>query len=147
MTTYRSLTCVLLVALATALVAGEPPRKGDPPPSAMQRKLGHAQKALEGIALNDFDGLVRSADGLLDASRDASFQVLKTRRYELYSDEFRRAAEGLRKHARDKNTDAAALSYVDLTLTCVKCHQHVREVRVGFAPPTGGRANATLTGE
>jgi len=148
MKTYRSLCCVLLVALATALVAGGQPRKGDPPPSAMQRKLGHAQKALEGIALNDFDGIVRSADGLIDASREASFQVLKTRRYELYADEFRRAAEGMRKHARVKNTDAAALSYVDLTLTCVKCHQHVREERVGLAPPVGRPATAaTLTGE
>src|SRR5207253_4288528 len=118
------------------------PRKGDPPPTAMQRKLAHAQKALEGIALNDFDGIVRSADGLLDASRDAGFQVLKTRRYELYTDEFRRAAEGMRKHARARNTDAAALSYVDLTLTCVKCHQHVREERIGLAPPAGGRADA-----
>src|SRR5881227_202505 len=111
MATFRPLTYALLVTIAAAAPGGDDkPRKGDPPPSAMQRKLGHAQKALEGIALNDFDSLVRSADGLLDASRDASFQVLKTRRYELYSDEFRRAAEGLRKHAQAKNTDAAALS-------------------------------------
>ena len=33
------------------------------------------------------------------------------------------------KNAEDRNLDAAALSYVDLTLTCVKCHKHVREVR------------------
>ena len=31
----------------------------------------------------------------------------------------------------DKNLDGAALSYVDMTLMCVKCHQHVRETKMG----------------
>ena len=25
--------------------------------------------------------------------------------------------------------------YIELTLTCVKCHKHVREVRMGRLPP------------
>ena len=28
-----------------------------------------------------------------------------------------------------ENLDACALSYVDMTLTCVKCHKYVRETR------------------
>jgi hypothetical protein len=38
-----------------------------------------------------------------------------------------RSDKALIKNAEDKNLDAAALSYVDLTLTCVKCHKHLRE--------------------
>ena len=34
------------------------------------------------------------------------------------------------ENARKKNLDAAALNYVDMTLTCVKCHNHVREIRM-----------------
>jgi hypothetical protein len=129
------LTAFACVFGLTALALGGD--KPSPPPTAMQRKLAHAQKALEALALNDFDSLGRSATGLIDASRDASFQVLKTKRYELYSDDFRQAAERLQKHAKASNTDAAALAYVDLTLTCVKCHQHVREERVGSLAPAG----------
>ena len=33
------------------------------------------------------------------------------------------------KSAKDKNLDGAALTYVELTRTCVKCHKYVREVR------------------
>src|SRR5204863_284991 len=57
-------------------------------------------------------------------------RVLMTPLYVLYSAEFQRVADNLAKNAQDKNLDAAALSYVELTLTCVKCHKHVREVRM-----------------
>jgi hypothetical protein len=42
---------------------------------------------------------------------------------------FRRTADTLSKYAKDKNIDGAALTYVELTLSCVKCHKHVRETR------------------
>ncbi len=85
---------------------------------------------LAGIALNDFDEIVKHAQELSAISKEAEWKVLKTPQYDLYSTDFRRAAADLVKHAKDKNLDAAALSYVDLTLTCVKCHKHVREVRM-----------------
>jgi hypothetical protein len=36
----------------------------------------------------------------------------------------------LLKAADEERTDAAALSYLQLTLSCVRCHQHVRQNRV-----------------
>jgi len=47
----------------------------------------------------------------------------------LYSNEFRRNAASLVQKAKEKNLDGAALAYVDMTLTCVKCHKHMRETR------------------
>ncbi|HEY8503485.1 MAG TPA: hypothetical protein VIL46_02810 [Gemmataceae bacterium] len=96
----------------------------------MQRKLAHAQKVLEGVAVNDFDKVVSNAEDLIRASREAGWMVLTTPRYELYSNEFRRSAESLVKYGREKNTDGSALAYVELTLTCVKCHKYVREERM-----------------
>jgi hypothetical protein len=96
----------------------------------MKRKLEQSQKVLEGVALNDFDKITKHAEELIAISKEAEWKVLKTPRYELYSTDFRRNSEGLIKNAKDKNLDAAALSYVELTLTCVKCHKHVREVRM-----------------
>jgi hypothetical protein len=97
----------------------------------MQRKLKFSQRVLEGLALNDFDKIAASAEELILVSKAAEWKVVKTPRYEMYSNEFRRNAETMIQNAKAKNLDGATLAYVDLTLTCVKCHKHVREVRMG----------------
>jgi hypothetical protein len=98
----------------------------------MRKKLEHSQKALEGIAVNDFKAISKHADELIDLSKQVEWRVLKTPQYEVHSNEFRRNAENMVKAAKDKNLDAAALSYVELTLTCVRCHKYVREERMVF---------------
>jgi hypothetical protein len=142
---------VWAVALTAVALAGfghaQQKKPADPkkPPTVMQRKLAHAQKLLEGIALNDFASIATNADELTLCAQEASWRVLKTARYELYSNDFIRNLENLKKAAKNKNTDSAALAYVDMTLTCVKCHQYVREEKIGSAPdhwPLGRRTTA-----
>jgi hypothetical protein len=137
----------LVVALLTASTAeadGAPKEKGalpkkkaapkkDTVEELMRRKLTNAQKALEGIATNDYDKIVKHAEELIEISRQARWKVMKTPVYELYSMQFREGAEAMVKSAKRKNVEGAALGYVDLTLTCVKCHKHVREKRVARA--------------
>ena len=128
------MTVRYLLALV-ALSAGFPALKGDGREQPklhelMQRKLEHSQKVLEGVALNDFEKIAQNARDLIRISKLAEWRVLKTPQYELYSNEFRRDAETLAARAKEKNLDGAALAYVELTLTCVRCHKHVREVRV-----------------
>jgi hypothetical protein len=106
---------------------GEPPTKVE---ILMKRKLAESQKVLAGVALNDFDEIAKHARELIAISKEAEWKVIKTPEYEIYSNNFRQIAGQLVKHAKDRNIDAATLSYVDLTLTCVKCHKHVREVRM-----------------
>jgi hypothetical protein len=101
----------------------------------MQQKLKHAQKVLEGLATKDFKTISKSADELLLLTKEEEWKVLSTPDYDNYSNEFRRNVQALRKNSKDENLDACALSYVELTLTCVKCHKHVREVRMGRLPP------------
>ena len=96
----------------------------------MRKKLQHAQKVLEGIALNDFDEILNHADALMQLTKEIEWRVLKTPRYEVQSNEFRRAVENLQEKATQKNLDGAALGYVELTLSCVKCHKYVREARM-----------------
>jgi hypothetical protein len=121
---------LILAALLLGLLACK--THGDDPKIAalMERKLAASQKVLAGIAQGDFDKIAKNAQELSDISRDAQWRVLKTPLYAMYSTEFQRIAETLAKNARDKNLDGASLSYVELTLTCVKCHKHVREVRM-----------------
>jgi len=96
----------------------------------MTKKLENAQKVLEGLAINDYDMVAKHADELIQISKAAEFRVLKTPQYEMNSNDFRRAAETMIQQAKAKNTDGIALAYVDMTLSCVRCHKHVREVRM-----------------
>jgi hypothetical protein len=111
----------------------------------MKRKLKSAQKVLEGIAMKDFDLIANQAEELMAVSKAAEFKVVKTPRYEVYSNDFRRNAENLAQQAKEKNLDGAALAYLDLTLNCVKCHKHIREVKTGRLGP--GKANKAVGGD
>jgi cytochrome c556 len=118
------------VALATGVCVlsghGDEPKKDE---SIMQKKLKNSQVILEGIAVNDFDKIAKHADELIDLSNQAEWKVLTTPQYEIYSNDFRRTADALVKSAKEKNIDACALNYVELTLDCVKCHKYFRETR------------------
>jgi hypothetical protein len=96
----------------------------------MKKKLQHSQKVLEGIAVKDFKLIERNAEDLMQISKLAEWRVLKTPQYEVHSNDFRRTTEALIENAKKRNLDAAALNYVDMTLTCVRCHSYVREIRM-----------------
>ena|SRR5215203_7301781 len=128
---------VFVVAVLGPLVLGfgvnaAPPRADDTA-ALMQKKLTHAQKLLEGIALADLDKVGEHARDLAALSQQVQFRVLKTAQYELHANEFRRALDNVQKGVKQKNLDAATLGYMDLTMSCVRCHTHVREVRMARA--------------
>jgi hypothetical protein len=95
----------------------------------MQRKLTYSQKVLEGLAKNDFGTITSGADGLIECVNDVTWKINRTERYLLHTNEFLRSVDDLKKAAKDKNIDAASLAYVDMTLTCVRCHKFLRSDR------------------
>jgi cytochrome c556 len=100
----------------------------------MAEKLKSSQKLLEGIAIGDFDKITTSAEKLIQLSNTEEWLQLKTARYEMHSNEFRRAAEALIQKAKSKNIDGATLAFFEMTMSCVRCHQYVREVRDARLP-------------
>lgn len=126
----------LIVSLAViALLTGIPTLSGhDQEPTKVQnlmrKKLEHAQKVLEGVTMGDFKMVANNAEDLIQISKLAEWRVVKTPRYELHSNEFRRTAEALIQESNNRNLDATALAYVEMTLSCVKCHKYIREVRM-----------------
>jgi hypothetical protein len=129
---YRVLRIMALGTLGVVLLTQT--GQGDEPDKLkelMKRKLTSAQKVLEGIAVKDFDLIAKHAEELQAVGKAAQFRVVKTPRFEVYSNDFQRNAENLARQAKEKNLDGAALAYVDLTLNCVKCHKHIREVNMG----------------
>lgn len=120
---------VVFAALALSVTSG---RSEDPNKVAafMRLKLAHSEKLLEGIALEDFPLIEKSAQALSIQCRDEMWQVLQTPDYLQHSIEFRRAADRVAAAAKKQNVDAAAFAYMGLTMQCVNCHKHVRDVRM-----------------
>ena len=92
----------------------------------MHRKLESSQSLLKGLALEDYALLSKEAQTLQLLSLDAGWNVVQTKEYARVSGEFRDAAKKIRKAGEDKNLDAAGLGYLQLTMTCIDCHRHVR---------------------
>src|SRR5262245_66446323 len=130
----RPSAVALAVLAVLALGVGGQQPKSPKKSSIMEKKLGAAQKVLEGLAQNNFGMVKENAELLNDLSKQAAWKLIETPRYEQYSEEFQRITLKMANQAREKNLDGAALSYVDMTLMCVKCHQHTREVKVGSLP-------------
>jgi hypothetical protein len=132
---YVLTVLTLLAGIPVLSGHGAEPRKVS---EIMREKLKHAQKVLEGVTLQDFKKIGKSADELLLLTKEEEWKVFRTPDYENHSNEFRRNVQGLIKSARGENLDGSALAYVEMTLTCVKCHKYVREVRMGrLTPPPG----------
>lgn len=100
----------------------------------MINKLTNAQKLLEGIAMAKFDKIEKHAAELIQISKTAEWLAYKTPRYEMFSNEFQRAAETIITKAKAKNMDGVTLAYFDLTMSCVRCHSYIREIRDARAP-------------
>jgi hypothetical protein len=114
-------------------------KKADKKPRMLQKimddKLRFSQNLLAGIATANFKQIEANTDDLFALSKKAEWHVIKTPRYEMFSNEFQRACESILAKAKEKNIDGVTLSYFEMTMACVRCHQYVREVRdVNFMP-------------
>jgi hypothetical protein len=131
---------ILVLGIVGLVLVGAPHRATSQKPNEvsefMQAKLGHAQKVLEGLALEDFEMIAKNSQDLSLLSQAARWRVLQTDSYLRYSIEFRNAADELTKAAQEKNLDGAALAYVSMTMKCVKCHKYVRGVRMAEVQPS-----------
>jgi hypothetical protein len=130
----RLLSCLVLGVLIVAIGGGGRAEKPADTATFMRMKLAHSQKMLEGIAVEDFRLIEKSAQDLRLLSHEESWQVFQTPDYLRHSEEFRRSVETIRKAAAEKNVDGAALGYVGMTLNCVNCHKYVRDVRMANGP-------------
>ena len=110
----------------------------------MRAKLLHSQKILEGLTTEDYDMVAKHSQELSLLSQAEAWQVFQTPEYLQHSTEFRRSADALTKAAKDKNIDAAALAYVEVTFKCINCHKYVRRVRTAALPPSSSNTAALL---
>jgi cytochrome c556 len=139
---------ITLAAVSTpaSAVPDEPPAKpkADDPKAklrtlptrkeAMDMKLKSSQAILAGIALNDFEKIRAAADELITVSNVNDFlNAYKGAEYQFHMQLFRRPVEMIATKAKDKNMDGVLVAYTDMTLSCLKCHNAMRDNKFEIA--------------
>lgn len=119
-----------MVALLAIGLGGAAQPNDDAVGTIMRAKLDHAQKVLEGIALEDYEGIQKHAKKLGTLSQAAAWQVYQTPEYQQHSLQFRKVADELVQEAEAKNLEKTVAAYSKMTNSCVDCHKYVRGVRI-----------------
>jgi hypothetical protein len=110
----------------------------------MREKLGHSQKALEALALEDFFTLERQGKKLSAMTQEATWEAFQNPNYSQQSAIFRQHANSLTRAAQNKDLDGATLAYVRMTMSCVDCHKLVRGKLIVLSAP---EQNIVLAGK
>jgi cytochrome c556 len=92
----------------------------------MREKLELSQKALEGVATEDWDLIIAKGTKLSAMTEQADWRVFENPNYDAQSKAFKQHVDSLVKAAKKKDLDAATLAYVRMTMSCVDCHKVVR---------------------
>jgi hypothetical protein len=107
----------------------EPPIDQTKVQQLMQRKRLLSHQVFDAIVVKDFKQIAENAKAFVGLSQAAEWRVLQTPRYLRYSSEFQDAAEKLAQNARDKNSDGTTLAFTQMTFSCVRCHDYIRQTR------------------
>lgn len=92
----------------------------------MRKKLAASQSILEGLAVEDFDLIAEGAKQLKATAGAAEFMEFNDAEYVEHANDFRRIINKLAVAAKEKRLDGATLAFLDITMSCVECHKHVR---------------------
>jgi cytochrome c556 len=95
----------------------------------MQVKLRHFQDVLEGIVLEDVEKIKKGANNLVTMCEIVGWTEEKTTgKFEEYDTQFHHLAEDLVTLAEALNLEGVQNKYNHMVMTCIHCHQHVRDV-------------------
>ena len=134
MTTWKrsiGLGLVLLTVAFSTTGSAQLPRLGE----LMQQKLDHSQQLLAAVVLGNHVNVERYANELVLISEASTWSPLQTPEYLHHASDFRETANSLIEEANARNIDGVSLAYMEMTLTCVQCHKHVRGARMADSRP------------
>lgn len=117
------------LALSLLVLAGIQSAQQSPVEALMKAKAGYAHRLLDAVVLGDLETVRDQAFRLKAVAETGDWNVMTAPEYVRESEEFIHATEGLLQSAAGKDRDAVALAYVEVTLSCVRCHRYVRAHR------------------
>ena len=127
---------VAFVVFAIVLAAnGEQKDQKTPQPEKttvellMRDKTTYHQAILDGIVTEDYDKIVEYAEMMRLISRATTWHVIDNDDYRSRSKRFQQISSRLLDSAKKKNQGAVTLQYLQLTLSCIECHQYIRSLK------------------
>ncbi|MCA9084742.1 MAG: hypothetical protein KDA81_11830 [Planctomycetaceae bacterium] len=94
----------------------------------MMQKLGMSNKILKGLMTDDLHLVEQNADKLLKMSHEEKWRASNDMMYLQHSTQFRNACEDLRNKAAKGTMDGTALAWINVTMSCIQCHDWVRNI-------------------
>jgi hypothetical protein len=91
----------------------------------MRQKLAHSREVLAGLTTEDFARIAASAQAL-ERLTEQQWIAAESEPYRMHLKNFRFTASELHRLAGDKNLEGATLAYVQMTMSCIDCHKHLR---------------------
>lgn len=108
---------------------GETAKPKTPLETFMRLKLEASSQILEGLCQEDAALVKTGADALSAMSKAEIWNVLVDPDYREHSREFRDNAAKVSQAAQEGDFDKAALRWFDVTMSCLDCHEYVRNGR------------------
>lgn len=121
-----SISAAAWLTLAFLLAIQAEDRPNSARTKIMERKLQFSKEILAAVTVEDFSSMATNADGLLELAKTQWIED-ETPEYRSQLKDFWIAVEGFKTAAEEKNGDGAALAYVQMTLSCIKCHKYLKK--------------------
>ncbi len=99
----------------------------------MEKKLENSQAILRALATSDFDLIDSSARQLQRLNKIEGFIRRRNPDYRTNVLIFERIARELSRQAQQRNIDGVTLAFNQMAVSCVRCHQALREHESGGA--------------
>ncbi|WP_145372268.1 hypothetical protein [Maioricimonas rarisocia] len=125
----RSTPFLLSLGLILSLICGGAAVPDEGPSDRhrlMERKLVATQQILTSLTREDYAAMQSAADDLLELARQ-QWTTDESPRYRAHLKDFWITLEGVSEAAEEKKLDGATLAYVQMTISCVKCHKYLRQ--------------------
>ncbi len=100
----------------------------------MRKKLASSNQILEGLVTDDMTQVEKGADELLKMSDAEHWRASNDMMYLHHSRVFRNSVDLMRDKAEKRSIDGVALAWMDVTMSCIKCHEWVRDTLIADVP-------------
>ncbi len=122
-----ALSIVCIIALTGGALVFAEPRSEQDPSIWMKKKLIHSQEILRGLVTEDFELIRARTAAMKRLNRLEYFVRREPEAYRTQLKAFLTSLEGLERQAVEKNLGGATQAFTQMTQSCIKCHQHLRE--------------------
>ena len=127
----------ITVAWRIAVVSAEPPPLRqlptvlihDDPGLQMRAKLDRSKKIFEAVIRQDFDSVSCAARELKRIAAATDWPLESDTEFERYRAQFEVQCDDLDRLAKGNSSNGIQITFLAMTETCIRCHDHVRDAK------------------